>query len=335
MDKLSVVLDRKNMDLTMDGKSLRIDIPGEKCQRIPLGMVGQVIVYGNPRVACNVWRKLAEYGIPSLLLPARGKGDGAWVTPGTSTSVNVRIAQFKAWADPGTRKKAAAWAVREKLNGVQEMARRLELTCPFVRSALEHLDKADSIDEIRGIEGNAAREWFGFMGGLLSPKWAFTERNRRPPKDPVNALLSLGYTLLFGEVHRGVMARGLDPGIGFLHSPYPGRHSLALDLMEPLRPGVDLFSLALTQNSLAPTDFTTGNTDGCRISKNARRMFYASWEEFKADWPIGGGGSSGEAGTDKDPPNLALTVRHLVNRFVRTWGIDDLDEPIIIDGVAK
>ena len=219
MDKLSVVLDKKDMMVTMDGKSLRIDSPEGGFQRVPLGMVGQVVVYGNPRVECNVWRKLSENGIPSLLLPARGKGDGAWIMPGISSAVMVRLAQFNAWSDPDIRHRAAAWAVREKFCAMQHLAAILERECPFIKSGLESLDQAGSVDQIRGIEGNAARQWFALMGEILPGKWKFSGRNRRPPKDPVNALLSLGYTLLFGEVGKAVIERGLDPGIGFLHPP--------------------------------------------------------------------------------------------------------------------
>lgn len=326
MDKLSVVLDKKDMSLSLDGKSLRIDIPGEKFQRIPLGMVGQIVVYGNPRVNCNVWRRLAESGIPSLLLPVRGKGDGAWIAPGLTSSVMIRIAQFRIWSDPKERHKAAARAVREKFSAMLDTARRLDRECPFVESALERLDNAGSIDEIRGIEGNAAREWFALMAGFLPDKWGFVGRNRRPPRDPVNALLSLGYTLVFGEVLKAVTARGLDPGIGFLHTPYPGRHSLPLDLMEPLRPGVDAFALALVQDRLTPEDFTTGKKEGCRLSKDARGIFYATWEDFKTEWPQWDGGPAAD-GDDEDPPDLPLTLRHLVNRFVRPWGIDDTEMP--------
>ncbi len=227
MDKMTVVLDKKGMALSLDGKSLRIDMPEGKFQRIPLGMVGQVIVHGNPRVECNVWRKLAESGIPSLLLPARGKGEGAWITPASV---------LRLWSDCpvqdlvgyGGEAKGCRLGGQRK---VQCHAGDGPATGPGVSvysTGTERLDPAASLDEIRGVEGSAAREWFAFMAGLIPDKWGFTGRNRRPPKDPVNALLSLGYTLLLGEVHKAVLARGLDPGIGFLHAPYPGRHSLAL-----------------------------------------------------------------------------------------------------------
>jgi len=321
MDKMSVVLDKHAIRISMEGKALRIDTPGEGLQRIPLGMVSQVVVYGNPEVSCNVWRKLSEYGIPSLLLPARGKGEGAWISPGPSTAVMVRIAQFNAWSDPKVCKKAAAWAVRGKFMAMQEIATRLARECPFIESSLQRLEIATSINEIRGIEGNAARQWFAFMAGLLPDEWKFSGRNRRPPKDPVNSLLSLGYTLMQGEVHKAVLARGLDPGIGFLHTPHPGRESLVLDLMEPLRPGVDAFALALVTDRLSPEDFTTGKQDGCRLSKMARGVFYGAWEDFKVNWPFSPQNSPEDEGGG-NPPDLYRTAKAHINRFVRSWKTD-------------
>lgn len=324
MDKMSVVLDKKGAALSMDGKSLRIDSPGQPLQRIPLGMVSQVIVYGNPGVGCDVWRKLSEYGIPSLLLPARGKGEGTWVGPGLSTAVMVRITQFRAWSDAGIKKEAAAWLLKEKFKALQILSRAIEGEPPFIKKALERLDLAVSTDEIRGIEGNAAREWFGLMRRVIPGAWGFKGRNRRPPKDPVNALLSLGYTLLGSEVQKSVTARGLDPGIGFLHSPYPGRDSLSLDVMEPLRPGVDAFVLSLTSEDLEPDDFSTGLQEGCRLSKAARGIFYGAWEEWKQNWPLSPGNKQN---TGDDTPNMTAVCNSLIERFIRSWNLPDpLDE---------
>ncbi len=127
-----------------------------------------------------------------------------------------------------------------------------------------------------------------------------------------------------GEVHKAVLARGLDPGIGFLHTPYPGRDSLVLDIMESLRPGVDAFALALAADRLSPGDFTTGKQEGCRLSKTARGIFYGAWEEFKVNWPFGAGNAP-ENEENGDPPDLYRTAKTYINHFVQSWetGRDD------------
>jgi CRISPR-associated endonuclease Cas2 len=102
---------------------------------------------------------------------------------------------------------------------------------------------------------------------------------------PVNALLSLGYPLLAGEVLRAVQQLGLDPALGFLHGVVPGRESLVLDLMEPLRPGVDLLVVRMLDDLLRPTQFTHGARDGCRLDKGGRNAFHRAWAVTRADWP--------------------------------------------------
>ena len=301
MDKMTVVLDNRNLSVSLDGKALRIDGPGRSMQRIPMGMVGQVIVYGNIPVGTNVWLALSENGIPAVLFPSRGTGTPAWMGPGISTSIMVRVSQFRAWSDRALKRKTVVWLLKGKFYGMDSLLNilenqepfqnssvlaLLETTRRFLKDCLEQISPEKSIDFLRGIEGIAAKEWFGFLAGILPKTWKFKGRNRRPPRDPVNALLSLGYTMLISDIRKTVHIRGLDPCLGFLHAPYPGRESLVLDIAEPLRPGVDAFMLALTNGVMDPEGFTTSRSEGCRISKEGRGIFYNSWEEWKGEWPF-------------------------------------------------
>jgi CRISPR-associated protein Cas1 len=319
VDKMTVVLDKKNITLSLDGKSLRIDCPGTPVQRVPLGMVGQIIVYGNPVVSCNVWRKLSEEGISAVLLPARGQGMPSWISPGLSTAIMVRINQYRAWSDIDIKTSAVALLLKAKIKGLLKLAEVLEVQVVFLQNSLSRIDEADNIDSMRGIEGAAAREWFGLMTEILSKKWQFRGRNRQPPRDPVNSLLSLGYTLLFSEIRKQVHLRGLDPCLGFLHSPYPGRESLVLDLAEPLRPGVDAFVLSLVEETLKPEDFTRGKKEGCRMTKEARGIFYPAWEDWKNNW------SSLDTTENNTHTHrtLRLISKKFIDNFVRSWDIPE------------
>jgi CRISP-associated protein Cas1 len=130
-----------------------------------------------------------------------------------------------------------------------------------------------------GYEGAAARDYFQGLGRILGPDWAFTHRQRRPPPDPVNAMLSFGYTLLANEAVAACQIAGLDPYLGFLHASRRGRPSLALDLMEEFRPVlIDSTVVRLTRTGqVTPADFTT--TDGaCRMIDTARRAFLTAFE---------------------------------------------------------
>lgn len=333
MDKMTVVLDNRNLSVSLDGKALRIDCPGRPLQRVPMGMISQVVVYGNIPVETNVWRVLAENSIPGVILPSRGKGVPAWIGPGISTSIMVRISQFQAWSDEDLKRKTVVWLLSGKINGMLALLNilrsresfqknpgleSLEKTDHFLRECLGRISQENSIDSLRGTEGIAAKEWFGFMAKMLQKEWKFTGRNRRPPKDPVNALLSLGYTMLVSEIRKKVHERGLDPGLGFLHAPYPGRESLVLDLAEPLRPGVDAFVLALADGAMEPEDFTISRSEGCRIGKDGRGIFFNSWEEWKNSWPF-----SSVQGDDKDEPlwTLSHTCTKCLESLTEIWNI--------------
>ena len=334
MDKMTVVLDNRNLSVSLDAKALRIDCPGRPVQRIPMGMVGQVVVYGNIPVDTNVWRALSENGIPAVLFPSRGSGAPAWMGPGISTSIMVRISQFRAWDDEAVRQKTVVWLLQGKLHGMNSLLNTLgnqeafknnpgsalfEKTRQFLKDCLDEITLEKSIDSLRGIEGIAAKEWFGFMAGILPKVWKFKGRNRRPPKDTANALLSLGYTMMMSEIRKTVHARGLDPCLGFLHAPYPGRESLVLDLAEPLRPGVDAFVLALTNGVMSPERFTTSRSEGCRIAKEDRGIFYNSWEEWKGEWPF----SIVREDEGESSWTLDYTSTKCIEKLTGIWGVPD------------
>ena len=105
--------------------------------------------------------------------------------------------------------------------------------------------------------------------------------NRRPPRDPVNALLSFSYVMTGGEVRRAILQRGLDPALGFLHVPQSGRESLVLDILEPFRPEVDCFVLMLVDTMLTLKHFTPNDQDGCLLNKKGRSLFFKAWAKWQ------------------------------------------------------
>ena len=149
---------------------------------------------------------------------------------------------------------------------------------------LGKLHQAQSVDVFLGLEGTMSREWFQLLAAVLPEQWKFTGRNRQPPRDPLNALLSLGYTLALADIRQMVIAEGFDPAFGFLHQPYPAREALALDVLEIFRSGVDLFALNLLAE-LTPESFYYREAEGCRLSKAARPLFYREWAIYRDNWP--------------------------------------------------
>ena len=136
-----------------------------------------------------------------------------------------------------------------------------------------------------GLEGQLAHAWFVLLAHSLPFHWKFAGRNRRPPRDPVNALLSLGYTLLSSEIHQLVTASGLDPSLGFLHQDTPGRESLMLNFTEIFRSGVDSFVLQwLAETDLNESSFYFRTKEGCRLSKQTRPLFFKAWAHYRYQW---------------------------------------------------
>jgi CRISP-associated protein Cas1 len=145
--------------------------------------------------------------------------------------------------------------------------------------AREHALDAANRAEAMGFEGAATRDYFAGLARILGPEWGFSQRERRPPPDPVNAMLSFGYTLLTSEAVAACEISGLDPHLGVLHATRRGRPSLALDLIEELRPVVvDAAVVRLARTGqVTPADFAVTD-EGCRMNGPARKQFLAMYE---------------------------------------------------------
>lgn len=293
---LMLIIDHRDTQVRMNGRALRIERPDTAPEHVPLGLLGLVVVHGSPMVGCEVWRELAERNIPAVLQPARGRGRAALVGAAQGGTIALRMAQHRAATDTASALAIARRLIAAKIGAQRELSTRLaadpERAAALVRlqdQAIDRCEMARTTGTLLGLEGSAAAAWYDWLGGWLVARgqggWRFKGRNRRPPRDPINALLSLGYTLLAGEILRATQEQGLDPALGFLHGVVPGREALVLDLMEPLRPSVDLFSIGLSDSVLLPTQFTYSARDGCRLNKPARGQFYREWAAARNDWP--------------------------------------------------
>jgi len=252
-----------------------------------------------------------------VVLPGRGRGAAVHIGAALGNTIEPRIAQHQAGGDPAAAVKIARRLAAGKVHAQAELRARLDPEEADSRrlrqqqdQSLEHLLTASDNATIMGLEGAAAAAWYAWLAERIPAQWRFTGRNRRPPRDPVNALLSLGYTLLGTEMLRAVQIRGLDPALGFLHGVLPGRESLVLDLIEPLRPSVDLIVLGLLDH-LLPTQFSYSARNGCRLNKHGRGQFFRAWAVARNDWPdlhqVEQGGKPVDSDTDMaDEPRTSL-----------------------------
>ncbi|MGH7504595.1 MAG: CRISPR-associated endonuclease Cas1, partial [Longimicrobiales bacterium] len=227
------------------GEVLVVRKKGEELATVRLKDLSQLILCGNISVSAQSIHLLCEAGIPIVHLSR-----GHWfygVTAGiTLRNAYDRAAQFRRAAEPAQALRIARAIVFAKgVNQRTVLGRnarpRPDRTLAEMATLLKKVRRAQSIDQLLGFEGAIAAKYFAHFGSLLKPRdfdaeWSFESRNRRPPRDPVNALLSFGYALLTKECTTALLGEGLDPWWGFYHQPRHGRPALALDLMEESRP---------------------------------------------------------------------------------------------------
>lgn len=285
----SLYVDRRGIELKADGEALVFTENGERVGTVPLKPLSRVFLRGDVKLTASLLGKLGENDIGVIILSGR-KGIPSLLLGRPHNDASRRIAQYRLSLDDSYCLGFSRAIVTAKLNGQLNFIRERREADPMHRYVLttcekrltgmiEQIDAQPGIASLRGIEGAAAAAYFEAMAEILPERLCFKGRNRRPPRDPVNAVLSLTYTLLHAEAVLALHGTGLDPFIGFYHQLNFGRESLACDLMEALRPQADRFALKLfRQETLTPEDFS--KTDGaCLLGKAGRSHYYAAYED--------------------------------------------------------
>ncbi|MFN3346422.1 MAG: CRISPR-associated endonuclease Cas1 [Candidatus Bipolaricaulaceae bacterium] len=257
--------------------------------KMPLEQIEEIVVVGNATVTAPLVVELLTRGIGIAYFSRSGEFLGKLV-PETSKNVPLRWAQFRAASDPPKSLAIAKSMVKGKLlNQRTLLMREAREGVPDLAGAIadlkllvERVDRAQTLDELRGLEGAGSARYFREWPKLIRRVgFRFAGRVRRPPTDPVNAMLSFGYTLLSTMVYAACHVVGFDPYVGFLHMDRYGRPALVLDLMEELRPVlVDSLVLALiNRGQVEPEGFETGLGGGCRMDRKTLRVFLQAWED--------------------------------------------------------
>ncbi|WP_298236501.1 CRISPR-associated endonuclease Cas1 [uncultured Azohydromonas sp.] len=294
-----LVLDRRDMALRLDGEAAAVYEGGRRAGSVPLKLVDQLVVQGSGIVVeASVLGRVAEQGGMGVVLSGRYGRRVAWVLGPSHHDVTARLAQARAVTDPP---QVDAWALRVVLGKLRHqhrflcraLALRPDAHKPLhdalrrLEAALAQLDAKQATvcnpgaAALRGIEGAAAAAYFDGYGSLFPPALGFNGRNRRPPRDPVNACLSLAYTLLHAQAVQACQCAGLDPLLGLYHRPAHGRASLASDLIEPMRPLVDEWVWRLVRDGLVrPEDFRHEG-DACLLGKSGRERFYPAYGQVR------------------------------------------------------
>lgn len=285
--------------LGKEGETAVVRVEGETKLRVPVLNLGGIVCFGNVSLSPYLLGLCGESGVTVSYLSRNGRFLARMVGP-TSGNVLLRREQYRRADDLSAAAEIARSILLAKLlnsrNVLQRSLRdRQEVTgdprpeaVHTLAALAKEVGRAGELDALRGVEGTAARAYFEAFDALITrddEAFSFTGRNRRPPTDPMNALLSFLYTLVRHDVTGALEGVGLDPQVGFLHRDRPGRPGLALDLMEELRaPVADRLALTLVnRRQVKPEGFKTGESGGVMMDDDTRKTVLVAYQERKQD----------------------------------------------------
>lgn len=281
--------------LSLQNETIAVKVGGVEKVRIPSHTISSIYCFGNVTVSTPLIGFLGQRGIGLVFFSEYGKFYGRIQGP-VSGNILLRQRQFAAMEDPVQRTRLARNILLDKIANSKlflqrqrrERPGREDVFDPAISRltvAAQELRECLTVDSMRGLEGAAAAAYFSaFPAMLVNSEFSFFGRNRRPPEDPVNALLSFLYTLLKNDVQSALEGVGLDPAAGFLHSLRPGRPALALDLMEELRsPLCDRLAIALlNRGQITGKSFEQLNPP-VLLNEEGRKRVLAAWQKRKQE----------------------------------------------------
>lgn len=290
----------ENCYLTLDGENIVIQDDERTLGRFPLHTLENIICFTYKGASPALMGACAERKIGMSFFSPRGKFLARSIGKEYG-NVLLRKEQYRI-SDQEDRSIVYAknmitgkvfncrWSIERTLrdHGYRVDAEKLKQISNALHQTLPQIDSALKMDELRGMEGKAAEQYFSvFNDMILNQKedFVFTTRNRRPPLDNINAVLSFAYTVLAGDCANALASVGLDPYVGFMHGDRPGRMSLGLDLMEELRPILaDRFILTLVNTkAIQASHFEKQKGNAVFLNEEGRKIFFGAWQEHKRE----------------------------------------------------
>ncbi|OYD13900.1 CRISPR-associated endonuclease Cas1 [candidate division WOR-3 bacterium JGI_Cruoil_03_44_89] len=281
--------------LTEQGSTLRktsrrliVEKENEVLLEVPEFKIERVLIFGNVQLTTQAIAFLLANGIETSFLSVRGRLKGK-LSPLESKNVFLRVKQYEKAKDEEFRLDLSRTIVERKIKNGKTLLLRYARSHPEVdidksireiNRCLRALPRKERISTVMGIEGQAGAAYFKAFGKMFRKELRFERRTRRPPRDPINALLSLGYTMITNEILSMVSAIGFDPYIGFFHGISYGRPSLALDIVEEFRhPIVDTLTLNLVNNSVLKEKDFVAEKGGYFLTDEARKKYFVYYEK--------------------------------------------------------
>lgn len=285
----------------LENNTLRIDIEREKRLQVPLHHLGAVVCFGNIMISPALMHRCADDGINFVLLDSNGRFK-ARLESAVSGNILLRQAQYRKAADEQFALAIAQGVIAGKLRNCRQVLlrgareasdeddqRELSSAAKYLAIAIRNLPGTDTLDRVRGIEGDAAKVYFSALPYLVRRDirtfFTMNGRSRRPPRDRINALLSFLYSMVMNDCRSAIESAGLDPQLGFLHSVRPGRAALALDLMEEFR-SILADRLALTlinRGQITERDLQEREGGAVYLQDDARKIVVIAYHERKQE----------------------------------------------------
>ena len=293
----TLFIDRKGARLSVDAGRLIIRLADEaRPTSLPLKQIALVAVSAQVEFSSSLLLALGREGITMICLNPRKSQEWVFCNGFRHGAAGRRLAQFEIQQNGAVRLDLARLVVKAKLLAhyralCRHQARRKDCRYALVkakkqlRECWKAVSVTQSIESLRGHEGAAAAAYFSALSSVITGGFEFTGRRRRPPPDPVNALMSLSYTLVHGEALRALISSGLDPVFGYLHEVSYGRDSLACDFVEPLRAEIDTWLLDLLRDGgLRKTHFQELPSGACMLSKEGRKLYFPLFQYKNRRW---------------------------------------------------
>ena len=284
----------------LDHDTLKLQVEKETKFQVPLLHLGGIVAFGNVLLSPFLIHRCAEDGRSLVWLSQYGKFR-ARLSGSTTGNILLRRSQHAALDNPQTTLEIARYMVAGKLQNTRNILMRaareaqeegdrqaLKAAAKIHADSIQSAEKASDLDKLRGTEGYAAKSYFAAFSSMVRTNrmvFEFVERSRRPPRDPINALLSFVYTLLVNECVSACEGVGLDPQMGFLHTLRPGRPALALDLMEELRaPLADRLVLTLiNRGQITADDFIDRPGGAIYLTEDGRKTLLSAYQKRKQE----------------------------------------------------
>lgn len=275
--------------LTRTHSRIIVEKDGKILLQVPIIKIDNIVIFGRASISVPVIELVLNQGIPCAFLSIDGRLKGT-LEPIKSKNIILRYRQYEKARSEKFRIMMSRLIVHGKIKNQRRLIQRFSHNHPEIDFTtesqeldimLKHLQLKDTISGIMGIEGQATAVYFRAYAQLFKGDLGFDQRTRRPPRNPVNALLSFGYTLLVNEYIALIASVGFDPYLGFYHGISYGRPSLALDLVEELRhPVIDMLALELvSRRMLTESDFTGDAENGFFLSHEGKKVFFTQYEK--------------------------------------------------------